>query len=122
MVLGGPVLRVAGLVGLVLTCLFVGVPLEQYLEMLISSYWPAFLAAAAPYLGRTLTIFATAIAGLAGTIWLLGLDLGWLLAYTVTHHRWVLACILMPISVVFDGFMNLRVRCQRDPALQSLAS
>jgi hypothetical protein len=28
----------------------------------------------------------------------------------VTHHRWILACILMPISFVFDGFWNLRAK------------
>jgi hypothetical protein len=36
--------------------------------------------------------------------------LGSALAYTITHHRWVLACFLMPVSCVFDAFWNLRVK------------
>ena len=39
---------------------------------------------------------------------LCGSSPGEAIAYTVTHHRWVLACFLMPVSFVFDGFWMLR--------------
>ena len=42
--------------------------------------------------------------------WCLRDRAGAALAYTVTHHRWVLACFLMPVSLVFAGFWHVRSR------------
>eukprot|EP01052_Picozoa_sp_SAG31_P007572 SAG31_NODE_362_length_16904_cov_7.893218_9_plen_263_part_00 len=106
----GPPERLTVLVGMALVALVMGLPLDTYVSWMITSCWPAILGSCTPYLGHTLSVVGTAVALLAAVVWLLGVDLGWVLAYTVTNHRWVLACILMPISVVFDGFMNLRVK------------
>ena len=52
---------------------------------------------------------ASAAALLLG-LWVYGAAPGEMVAYTITHHRWVLACFLMPVSFVFDGFWMLRVK------------
>ena len=42
--------------------------------------------------------------------WYLRRSAGAALAYTVTHHRWVLACFLMPVSLLFATFWSIRSR------------
>jgi hypothetical protein len=53
---------------------------------------------------------ATIASTLLVAVWGCGTAPGELIAYTITHHRWVLACFLMPVSFVFDGFWMLRVK------------
>ena len=74
----------------------------------------ALLAAKASELGalggRALAASPAAVVAAAAVAaaLLCGSSPGEAIAYTVTHHRWVLACFLMPISFVFDGFWMLR--------------
>lgn len=55
-------------------------------------------------------LLAAAAAALLLSLWVYGAAPGEMVAYTITHHRWVLACFLMPVSFVFDSFWMLRVK------------
>jgi Delta24-sterol reductase len=90
----------AGLMGVTLSELQAGD--ASLLEHKLQAFGPlaAALAASRP---------AVALAGaLLAAAWLYGAAPGEVIAYTITHHRWVLACFLMPVSFVFDGFWMLR--------------
>ena len=95
----------AGLMGVTLSELQAGD--ASLLEHKLQAFGPlaAALAASRP---------AVALAGaLLAAAWLYGAAPGEVIAYTITHHRWVLACFLMPVSFVFDGFWMLRSKLVR---------